>query len=35
MNIIKTKTLYDWVKLSKYKTAKSQIESWINNFFSK
>lgn len=32
MNIIKTKTLYVWVKLSKYKTAESQIEAWINDF---
>jgi mRNA interferase HigB len=32
MNIIKTKTLYEWVKLPKYKKAKNQIEAWINDF---
>ena len=32
MNIIKTKTLFEWVKLSKYRTAESQIEAWINDF---
>lgn len=32
MNIIKTKTLYDWVKLSKYRKAESQLEAWINDF---
>ena len=32
MNIIKTKTLYDKVKLARYKIAESQIEAWINDF---
>ncbi|MEO6884358.1 MAG: type II toxin-antitoxin system HigB family toxin [Bacteroidia bacterium] len=32
MNIIKTKTLYDKVKLSKYKMAENQVQAWMNDF---
>ena len=32
MHIIKTKTLYDWLRIPKYKNAKDAIEAWVNDF---
>lgn len=34
MNIIKTKTLYQWLHKPKYRGAKNAIEAWINDFSS-